>query len=131
MRQPYADAIVWVGKTTENRTRWLSTFHTGTRILIHAAKAPHASNVTAADLGLEYAPDARGAIIGTGILDSCHKSSADGCCSSWGMIGFWHWTLRDVQPLPRPVAVSGHLGLRTPPEATLHDVRDQLLDVPT
>ncbi|MEV8628573.1 hypothetical protein [Streptomyces sp. NPDC051079] len=128
VRQPYADAIVWGGKTTENRIRPLSAFHLGTRILIHAAKAPHASNVTAADLGLEHAPDVRGAIIGTGILDSCHQSSADGCCSPWGMMSFWHWTLRDVQPLPQPVAVNGHLGLWTLPEAALRDVWDQLLE---
>ncbi|MFI1815138.1 hypothetical protein ACH414_32850 [Streptomyces sp. NPDC020422] len=128
VRQPYADAIVWGGKTTENRLRPLSAMHLGTTVLIHAAKASHASEVTSADLGLDYAPDVRGAIIGAGVLDSCHQFSAGGCCAPWGMIGFWHWVLRDVRPLPQPVFVNGHLGLWTLSERTLRDVRAQLIE---
>ncbi|MEV8626017.1 hypothetical protein [Streptomyces sp. NPDC051079] len=125
IRQPYADAIVWGGKTTENRQRAVSAFHLGATVLIHAAKAPHASKVSAADLGLKQAPDARGAIIATAVLDSCHQATADGCCAPWGMLGFWHWTLRDVRPLSRPVAAEGRLGLWVPDEAVVRDVLAQ------
>uniref|UniRef100_UPI003F49AB5A hypothetical protein n=1 Tax=Streptomyces sp. CA-141956 TaxID=3240051 RepID=UPI003F49AB5A len=89
VRQPYADAIIWGAKRCENRSRPLPAAHLGTTILIHAGKEPHASKVTAAHLGRNHAPDARGAIIGTAVLVSSHQASAD-CCSRWGMNGFWH-----------------------------------------
>ncbi|MFI8967010.1 hypothetical protein ACIGO8_33430 [Streptomyces sp. NPDC053493] len=114
VRQPYADAIVWGGKATENRGRPVSGMHLGTTILIHAGKELHASKVTAADLELPHAPDVRGAIIGTAVLDSCHEADPNGCCAPWGMLGFWHWTLRAARPLSRPVPADGALGLWTP-----------------
>ena len=124
IRQPYADAIVWGAKRVENRSRPLSDMHLGKMVFIHAALAPHASKVTAADLGLDHAPDVRGAVIGTAVLDSCHQN-ANGCCAPWGMAGFWHWVLRDVRPLPRPVPAVGMLGLWTPTPDVLHDVQVQ------
>ncbi|GAA2770455.1 hypothetical protein GCM10019017_10500 [Streptomyces showdoensis] len=125
VRQPYADAIVHGTKRCENRSRSVSAMHLGTTILIHAAKAPHNSKVTAADLELAHAPDVRGAIIGTAVLDSCHQADPAGCCAPWGMVSFWHWTLRDIRPLPRPVPTDGLLGLWVPPAAVLHDVQAQ------
>ncbi|MFD7980241.1 hypothetical protein [Streptomyces sp. NPDC059071] len=124
VRQPYADAIVWGTKTTENRSRPVPGMHLGSRILIHAARLPHASKVTAAGLGLTHAPDVRGAVIGTAILDSCHQA-ADGCCAPWGVADSWHWVLRDARPLPRPVPAVGLLGLWTPDEDVLDDVKVQ------
>ncbi|MEV0449856.1 hypothetical protein [Streptomyces sp. NPDC050600] len=125
IRQPYADAIIWGGKRTENRVRALSAFHLGATVLIHAAKATHASEVSASDLGLDTAPGARGAIIGTAVLDACHQASAEGCCAPWGMLGFWHWTLRDVRSLPRPVEAAGRLGLWVPAEEVVRNVLAQ------
>ncbi|MFI0929609.1 hypothetical protein ACH4TP_37660 [Streptomyces sp. NPDC021012] len=124
IRQPYADAIVWGTKRTENRSRPIPAAHLGTTILIHAAKDLHASGAVASDFTHETWPDARSAIIGTAVLDSCHKASDD-CCTPWGMDDHWHWTLRDCRPLPRPVPTAGALGLWTPPENVLHDVQVQ------
>ncbi|MET9436920.1 hypothetical protein [Streptomyces sp. NPDC006551] len=124
VRQPYADAIVWGAKRTENRTRPIPAAHLGTTILIHAAKDPHASGVVASDFTSTPWPDTRSAILGTAVLDSYHQAAGD-CCTPWGEPDGWHWQLRDVRPLPRPVPASGALGLWTPPVDVLHDVQVQ------
>ncbi|MFD9047822.1 hypothetical protein [Streptomyces zaomyceticus] len=103
----------------------------GASILIHAAQQPHGSGVTAADLDGHAWPDTRGAVLAHAVLDSCHQAT-EGCCGRWGFPGFWHWVLRNVTPLPRPVPARGALGLWTPPAAVLTAVQDQLelLDEP-
>lgn len=124
VRQPYADAIVWGTKRTENRSRPIPAAHLGTTILIHAAKAPHTSGFVASDFPNATWPDVRSAIIGTAVLEACHQA-ADDCCVPWGMDGHWHWQLRDCRPLPRPVPATGALGLWTPTDDVLHDVQAQ------
>ncbi|MFF6844638.1 hypothetical protein ACFY8X_38610 [Streptomyces tanashiensis] len=124
IRQPYADAIVWGTKRTENRSRPIPAAHLGTTILIHAAKAPHASGVVASDFTNATWPDTRSAIIGTAVLDSCHQATDD-CCTPWGVVGHWHWQLRDCRPLLRPVPAAGALGLWAPSHDVLYDVQVQ------
>ncbi|MEU9703034.1 hypothetical protein [Streptomyces sp. NPDC047981] len=124
VRQPYADAIVWGTKRTENRSRPIPAAHVGTTILIHAAKEPHASGIVASDFTSAAWPDVRGAILGTAVLDSCHQATDD-CCAPWGMSDHWHWALRNARPLPRAIPATGALGLWTPSGNVLYDVQVQ------
>ncbi|MET8509385.1 hypothetical protein ABZV60_32900 [Streptomyces sp. NPDC004787] len=76
-RQPYADAIIWGGMTTANRSLHPSPMHLGSTILIHAAKAPQAPQVTTGDLGLaHHAPDTRGAVIGSAVSTAATRPPA-------------------------------------------------------
>ncbi|MFE5711964.1 hypothetical protein ACFQ7J_14245 [Streptomyces sp. NPDC056501] len=125
VRQPFADAITHGTKRCENRSRPIPRAAVGTTILIHAAQQAHASGVTAADLDGRGWPDTRGAVLAAAVLDSCHQA-AEGCCGAWGFPGYWHWTLRDVTPLPQAVPARGALGLWTPPAGVLTAVQDQL-----
>lgn len=130
VRQPYADAIVHGEKRTENRSKAIPGKYLGTTILIHAGKEPHASGITAADLGSEDWPDVRGAILATARLDSCHRAEG-ACCAPWGHQEtdqtpiVWHWQLDDVRPLETPVPATGALGLWTLKGDALYDVQVQ------
>src|SRR5690606_24881415 len=104
IRQPWAAAIVHGTKRTENRSWPAPAKHLGTRILIHAAasndRTPRPSNEVPAELtrGMSVWPDTRSAIVAIATLDSCHFDA--GCCTPWGMSGYFHWTLPDVAALP-------------------------------
>lgn len=115
VRQPFADAIVHGHpthgpKTTENRSKPIPAKYLGTTIIIHAGKDPHPLGD---DVDWEQRPDARMAIIGTVRLIGVHIDN--GCCTPWGMAGYFHWQLADARPLPTPnLNVPGQLGLWAP-----------------
>lgn len=135
IRQPYADAIVhvdhprWGRKRIENRSWPIPPAFVGTRIMIHAGKA---GDRRALDAGILPGPDARGAVIGTARLASCHLDSANcrtswpkPACGPWAELEVFHWVLDDVQALPVPVPVNGLQKLWTPSEDVQQAVRDQ------
>lgn len=130
VRWPYSAAIVHGGKTTENRSRPVPPKYLGTTILIHAGKEPHASGITAAELGGADWPDVRGAILSTAQLVSCHRAEGD-CCAPWGDKEteetpiVWHWQLDDVRPLETAVPATGALGLWPLTGDALYDVQVQ------
>lgn len=132
IRQPWAAAIVHGTKRTENRSWPAPAKHLGTRILIHAAasndRTPRPSNEVPAELtrGMSVWPDTRSAIVAIATLDSCHFDA--GCCTPWGMSGYFHWTLADVAALPEPVPAKGALGFWTPSADVLAAVQAQLPD---
>uniref|UniRef100_A0AAU2VRD1 ASCH domain-containing protein n=1 Tax=Streptomyces sp. NBC_00008 TaxID=2903610 RepID=A0AAU2VRD1_9ACTN len=119
IRQPWADAIIFGNKRTENRTWALPRSAVGTILLIHASKS--------ADRGAlptpmtDRWPDDRGALIGYARFPSSHHASTH-CCTPWGEPHAWHWTLTDVHPLPTPVPCPGSLGLWTPPPTALQAI---------
>jgi hypothetical protein len=136
VRQPYAGAIVWQSnrygpKRIENRSKPIPEKYIGETTLLHAAKDPHASGITAADLTDQPWPDVRSAILAVVRFAGSHRV-VDGCCAPWGHVEtgereVWHWKLDDhVQRLTKPVPASGALGFWTPPDNVLTAVHAQL-----
>jgi ASCH domain len=105
VRQPWASAIIWAGKTVENRS-WTTSYRG--RLYIHAGQ-----RLEPVDVLPVGAPVPRGAIIGTVELTGCHR--CDGSCSVWAEADLWHWVLADPVALAEPVPCRGALGLWTPP----------------
>ena len=125
IKQPWADAIVYGTKRTENRT-W-STRYRG-RLLIHAGGSYDqiARYVIPAEDRADW-PDTRKALIGLATFTDVHPA-AGGCCAPWGEsgAGVYHWTLTDVVTLAEPVACPGRLGLWIPPGELLHQTVRQV-----
>lgn len=146
VKQPWASAIVYGNKRTENRTwatpsdslvtvtgRFLA-LHAGSGIDWHApAHAWLAAGFT------PYYPGARrslwrdsralplGAIIAVvAVMDCHHADICYGRCGIWGQPGQFHWELDSIRALPTPVPAKGMLGLWKVPEDTERAVREQL-----
>jgi hypothetical protein len=135
VRQPWAALITAGVKIVENRT-WPP--HKGFRgpLLIHAA-AKH--DLAAWDhdglgkalgdaIGGDYMPISSIVAVATRITS--HRDEPGTTCSTWAFEGCWHWDLHNVVALPEPVPCTGRLGLWTPDEATLDQVRHGLADLP-
>ncbi len=118
VRQPWAYAIIHLGKDVENR-KWRSDY--SEPLLIHAG-LHRESNYH--EMLLEYLsrPPSEenlqkiphGCIVGVVELKRIVKGSK----SKWAAKGkrFWHWELSKPRPI-RPVKCTGRLGLWTPPAA--------------
>lgn len=141
VRQPWATAIVHLGKSPENRTRNIVGDHRGT-IAIHASKgldeagfydpliagplpgylAQHADVVD---------PFGLGKVIGVADLVSVHHDSDHGPprCSPWAQRGLWHLQLTNPRALTVPVPCRGALGLWTLPVEVRDAVLEQLVEV--
>ena len=111
IRQPWAHAIIGLGKNIENRN-W-PTKHRG-RICIHAAKGmtkdeledfnDFAGRIAEGFQGLQREDMDFGAIVGTAEIDDCVR-----CHSSPWFFGKFGFVLSNMQPIP-PVPVRRHLG---------------------
>ena len=129
--QPWAAAIAYGAKRVENRTWTVPRWAIGQVIAIHASKKP---DISARPPAGECWPDHRmhlGAVIAVAVVAGCHHSSdASECpgpkCSSWAVLGQYHWLLSDVLPLAEPVPCRGMLGLWRLPEDVEKLVRAQL-----
>lgn len=144
VRQPYADAIAHQAKTVENRTKPLPHKFAGVPVLLHAAKDPHATRITAADLaeftGADVTAwaDTRSAILAVIRFRGSHKAPDDGawCCRPWGQVTtrvqpeVWHWEIDQVTLLPKPVPASGALGFWTAPDDVIDQVEQACHDLP-
>lgn len=144
VRQPWAWAIAWGGKTIENRSR--GTRFRG-RLLIHAGKGwsdrgaldprvvaawqDHFPPRLRLPGVLEAHRVARGAIVAVAELVDVHPD-AD-CCRPWGESSYLpvgarsevlvhHLVLEDVRPLAVPVPCPGMLGLWRPPADVVAEV---------
>ena len=110
--QPWADALAYLGKDIENRTR-RTTYTDGGLLFIHAGlrvdEAAYELLPEAAEL-----PGVRGAVIAVARLTGCHR--CDGSCSDWAETGpdVWHWEISDVVPLETPVKATGQRNLWIP-----------------
>ncbi|WP_431776272.1 hypothetical protein [Streptomyces cucumeris] len=129
VRQPWAAAIAYAGKTIENRVqRWS---YRGP-VLIHSGKAIDRAAkqhppLAAVVRGLQL--DQR-AVVAVARITDCHPD--DGECTPWSAAGHYHYVLADVTPLPLPVPhLRGALGLWTPPVELVDRVRMQLDDATT
>lgn len=129
VRQPWAYAILHMGKDVENRTWEPPANLLGVRFWIHASKKVEAlepwellgQRFTLADDGLcALAHLPRGAIVGSARLADVVEQSA----SRWfaGPIG---WVLTEPIPLETPIPCQGRLGLWHVPDPILEQLREQ------
>lgn len=125
--RPWAELILR-GKNVENRT-W-DTKYRGP-VLLHAAQSWEPSAITFAlfaarqsNIDVTDMPRTRNehptGIVGIARLAGVCSTEVDTpdqpcSCGSWAMPDQYHWRLRDVRRLPRPVSCRGALGLWTPP----------------
>lgn len=135
MRQPWASAIIWGGKSPENRTRNIAGGYRGP-LAIHAGlvedEAAYSDEMVRQMLG-EYDDGwlsaerfgTTGAIIGVVDLVSVHHDSDHGPdrCSWWAQRGDWHLMVANPRPLPEPIPTRGQLGLWTPPAEVLEQLQ--------
>lgn len=139
--RPWAELILR-GKSVENRV-WKA--QQPGRILLHAAKSWEPSALSFAAMagpdvlaGMSQSPnDHRTGIVGVAEVDSiCGNEMVDAgrswtpCqCGPWAMAGQYHWRLRNVRRLPRPVPCRGALGLWTPPAEVVAEIETQLAEI--
>ncbi|MFG2540611.1 ASCH domain-containing protein [Streptomyces sp. NPDC048511] len=131
IRQPWAGAIAYGAKRTENRSWPAPSKHLGTRVLIHAAASTYAAigrlrviEITGIEPDAQW-PETRGAVIAVATLADCHFDQGMSCCDPWGMEGFFHWELTNVAALPEPVTAKGALGFWTPSADVMNAVTVQ------
>ena len=118
IRQPWAHAILDLGKDVENRS-WRAQYKGP--ILIHASARPEsdprrllAEHMATPPSQKELEQLPTGSIVGVADLFDYVKDSK----SKWAERGDWHWLLRNVRPI-RPVQCTGRLGLWTPSTALM------------
>lgn len=102
VRQPWAHAILALGKDVENRS-WPTRYRGP--LLIHAAR--HIEAGACRRLTLDPSALIVGHCLGIVNLVDCMQRSP----SRWAIPGQWHWLLRNPRALPRPVPMAGRLGL--------------------
>lgn len=108
VRQPWADALAYLGKDVENRSR--RTTYTG-QLYLHAGLGTDRAACLLLPADAEL-PGTRGAVIAVARISGCHR--CDGECSEWAFAGSWHWQISHVVPLSTPVTARGRLGLWIP-----------------
>lgn len=107
VRQPWAQAIVHLGKDVENRP-WRT--HYRGRILIQAALKIEREEALKLKLDPDELPT--GAILGSVEIVDCIRNSK----SKWTSRGQWHWILKNPRYLAKPIPFKGALGfIRVPP----------------
>lgn len=114
VRQPWATAIMLLGKDVENRS-WSpsSQIQPGARLGIHASKVEDRWASQRCLFGVDVAGMPRGALLGCVTFTGAHHSST--CvarpCSEWAQADQWHWQLADPRPLTPVEVPRGQLGL--------------------
>lgn len=137
VRQPWATAIIRLGKDVENRTRSLGPYRGP--VAIHASMAwadsweglwpgqhPEPTDLHAMD-------DARGYVLGVVDLVDVHADCTEpvegyghtSTCSRWAQSGHHHLVLADPLPLPRPIPANGQLGLWRPDDTLVSAITEQ------
>ena len=115
IRQPWAYAVLMLGKNVENRT-WRTEFRG--RVLIHAGLKTDFANWrvppgTGLPLDVLGGPDvaAHPAFTTGAIVGEVEIFAVDGGYKSpWGAEGQWKWVLKNPYWLKKPVPCKGRLG---------------------
>ena len=125
VRQPWAYAIMHLGKDVENRTRNIAGSYRGP-IVIHAAKTGASFDSKHPTL---WPFDARHAFgVALGIVDliesheSWHCCRGSEYCSRWAEAYSQHLTLANPRPFAEPIPYRGRLGLWEFPDELLPEV---------
>jgi len=115
IRQPWAYAIMHLGKDVENRTwppNWAGP------VLVHASKTVDADAVRClTECGYALPDLATGALVGTVRLLGCGPSE-----SWWAEANQWHWRLTDPRPFLTPIPWRGALRLFDVPDDVVQAV---------
>ena len=117
IRQPWAYAILHLGKNVENRP--MRTHFRGP-ILIHTSLK--IEKAEALKLKLDLDKLVVGSIIGSVEIIDCVNDSR----SRWAIPGQWHWLLRNPHILDQPIPMKGKLGLMNVPDQLLKGARFRL-----
>ncbi len=126
IRQPWAYAILHLGKDVENRS-WRT--HYRGPLLIHAAyrRARNPREMLSeymtrppSEKSLRDLPIGR--IVGVVDLVDCIKNSK----GKWAERGAWHWVLKNPRPFLTPAECTGRLGLWTPPARVIRKLPKRL-----
>ena len=100
IRQPWAYAILYLGKDVENRTWETPTQYLDKPVLIHSGKTiDQVAYVWLKRRGYELpALDSLpcGGIVGVATFIECERR----CSSPWAEDGMWHWVIDKATPLP-------------------------------
>ena len=125
VRQPWAYAIMHLGKDVENRTCNIAGSYRGP-LVIHAAKTGASFDSTHPTL---WPFDARHAFgVALGIVDliesheSWHCCRGSEYCSRWADGNARHLVLSNPQPFAEPIPYRGRLGLWEFPDELLPEV---------
>lgn len=107
IRQPWAYAIIHLGKDVENRS-W-PTEHRGPLAIHAATKLDRNGDVFLKRLGFAPADEdmVLGAVIGIVDVTDCVRNHA----SPWAVNGHYHWLLNNPRALSVPLQIRGQLGL--------------------
>jgi hypothetical protein len=116
IRQPWASAIVILGKDVENRS-WPTRFRG--RILVQASRKIDLK--ACEELGIDPASLVTGAIVGSVEISGCQRNFP----SKWADPGSWHWTLQSPEAFRNPIPQLGRLGFFEVPEALLLKTENQ------
>jgi hypothetical protein len=117
IRQPWAYAILHLGKDVENRPK-PTRLHE--RILIQASLTITLRERDAArKLGLDIDELLRGFIVGSVEIVDCRRNSQ----SKWAIRGQWHWILKSPRVLAKPIPFKGALGFMRVPDRILRRAR--------
>jgi len=110
IRQPWAYAIMCLGKDVENRI-WAPNW--AGLLLVHASKTVDVDAVRyLTECGYDLPdPLVTGALVGTVRLIGCGPSE-----SEWAEANQWHWQLTDPRPFPTPIPWRGALRLFDVPD---------------
>ncbi len=130
VRQPFAYAILHLGKDVENRAMPVRRRET---IVIHSAQRPFEPHAAAAEAfrnaGVEIPPAPAlifGHVLGVADVVGCHFSQLCSC-GPWAAPGpVWHWLLAEPRLLPEPFPLRGRQGLWPLDGALELRVREQL-----
>ena len=133
IRQPWTGAVALGWKPVENRSRMIS--HRGL-VLIHAAQQLATDYASVEDtfraagrevpsLGMpgESPAWAFGAIVGVVDLTAAHRGCDGSCAPGWAIPGQVHHMLKEPMLLRKPVPCPGRLGVWTPDDFTLNEVK--------
>ena len=114
IRQPWAYAILHLGKDVENRP--MRTHYRG-RIFIQASLKVEEHE--ARELKLDPDELSTGAIVGSVEIVDCIRGSK----SKWANRGQWHWVLKNPRVLAKPIPFKGKLGFIRVPDRLLRGAR--------
>ena len=114
IRQPWAYAILHLGKNVENRP-WRTHFRGP--ILIQAGLRIERDE--AHKLKLDPARLPTGVIVGSVEIVDCIRNSK----SKWANRGQWHWILKNPRVLAKPIPFKGALGVMRVPNRLLKGAR--------
>jgi hypothetical protein len=114
IRQPWAYAILHLGKDVENRP--MRTHYRG-RIFIQVSLKVEEDE--ARELKLDPDELSTGAIVGSVEIVDCIRGSK----SKWANHGQWHWVLKNPRVLAKPIPFKGKLGFIRVPDRLLRGAR--------